>query len=165
MPSTELVDPMFVVPNPFDPIYSDSPAPLPYDRRPHDEILTEASARLRRNGVAHGGYWMAPDGALLTVDDDVSDAPTCLLGALVPLGEDGIPKIKECGQMPRTTPQEVRSALQRATAALVSERHPNAPSYLREYDEPNLSWANDWLVEHGFAGEVVEIVDAARGWL
>ena len=162
MPSTELADPMFVVPDPFDPIYSDSPAPLPYDRRAHDEILIEASARLRRNSVAPGGYWKAPDGALLTVDDDVSDAPTCLLGALVPLGEDGIPKIKERGQMPRTTPQEVRSALRRATAALMSERHPNTPSYLRECDKLKLSRTNDWLVEHGFAAEVVEIVDAAR---
>ena len=100
-------DPMFVVPDPFRPVYSDSPPPLPYDRRPHSEILDDATARLRRNGVASGGYWRSSDGRHLSVDDDVSDALTCMLGASVPLHPDGIPKISECSQMLRTTPPEV----------------------------------------------------------
>lgn len=163
--SAVAADPMFVVPDPSQQVYSDSPPPLPYDRRPHSDILDEAAARLRRNGVASGGYWRSPDGARLDCDDDVSEAPTCMLGAMIPLHPDGTPKISERRQMPRTTPPEVFAALRVAADGLLKERFPHAPSFADYRGKFMLSTANDWLADNGHADTVPDIVDRAHGYL
>ena len=165
-------DPAFKRYDPLHPINSDSPSPYPYDKRPHVEILADASERLRNNGVALGYYWRGAsvrfrDGVRLTVNDDVSQAPTSLLGSLMPLHSNGVPKIRELGNMPLTVPDEVRDALEEASKEVLRARHPNHPNFVRRWGQPSrfaryrFESVNDYLVEVGAADDVPAIVDLA----
>ena len=171
-PETYYADPTFKHSDPWRTITSDSPSPYPYDKRPHVEILADASKRLRSNGVALGHYWRRAgvrtrDGVRLTVDDDVSQAPTSLLGSLMPLHPNGVPKIGALGHMPLTIPDEVNGALEEAADEVLRSRHPNHPNFVRRADKQFRSdrfmfdSLNDWLVETGASDDVPAIVDLA----
>ena len=159
-------DPAFKQYDPWRTIHSDSPSPYPYDKRPHVEILADASKRLRSNGVALGHFWRR-DGVLLTVDDDVSQAATSLLGSLMPLHPDGVPKIRKRGHMSLTVPDEVEGALEEASKEVLRARHPNHPNFVRRADHHSRSdkyqfeIMNDYLVEADAADDVPAIVDLA----